>query len=197
MACWTLWRGREGRSPGRGSGGLNDREARHHRRRGLAPGVGRKRRQPRRPRPRLGGPRRNGGFGRQSWSASSPEWRVLAGFWPEIAGGGRVPPSYRRAPAAKCSEVGIIVHCPRGNVRAFGAQKPLLFRCALAARSLLSCTTGGGGRHPPRRSRPTLRRDYSMTLFDSPRDLGPPRPRIEGRRTRKRLSRIARHLTPA
>jgi len=42
----------------------------------------------------------------------------------------------------------------------------------LAARSLLSCTTVGGGRHTPSRDPPTLRRDLN-NLFDRPRDLGP------------------------
>jgi Protein of unknown function (DUF2934) len=52
-------------------------------------------------------------------------------------------------------------------------KKPLLFRRALAARSLLSCTTGGGGRQPRPAIRPTLRRDLN-NLFDRPRDLSPP-----------------------
>src|ERR1700722_2786493 len=81
--------GREGRSARRGNCGLNDGEAstprpsldralaaKYANRAALAQGVA-----------GLGGR----GFGRQSWSTSSHEWRVLAGFWPETAGPGRVP----------------------------------------------------------------------------------------------------------
>jgi len=85
------------------------------------------------------------------------EWRVLAGFWREKAGAGRVPSFISGCAAAKMLE-GVFRALSAWREGALGSIPPIPRR-AFAARSLLSCTAGGGGRHPrTRRLRTCFRR---------------------------------------